>query len=361
VVNQSDLSGEPSPAQEHPPAEPPRTDPAPLLAGESLTDGGYAYSVVDDTPADEQPVERLRRGLNPGALAMVAAAVVGVFLVGGLVWLLVSWRGGDGDDSGRVNSDVSSVLNAFARNQEGAEVRRFVGELPPGFPDGVPAYPDARVVASIAQISGADAAFLAVYDTEDGREDVAAFFAERFDSDPWQIDAGQSGADVTLHQFSRIDDADVSGVVLSSESPDNDLTTILISVQVVSGAEAAGEATFEPRVTQPLPSGFPAEFPQYPDAIVIESAFQREPRGDSYAVSFVTRDGIDDVLQFFRDEFDDRGWSVQDIDASQSPLPDGEAISFEAEDSAISGGISAGEFAEDDDYTRVELQVLSTE
>ena len=347
---------EESPALSPPPAAP---DERPA-GGQSLTDGGYAYSVVDDSLAPAHPGQIARA---PGGavhpLLLVALAVVPAMLVGLAVWFLAS--SGGSDDSARTNANVSNVINAFSQGQQGTLVRRFEGELPPGYPDDLPAYPGAGIVASIAQISGQDVGYLVIFDTTDGRDDVASYFREKFAEDPWQIDAGSDDADSALVSFSKIDDADISGIVLSAESKDDDLTTVVLSIQIVSGAPDDGGEPFTPGVTKPFPSGFPEEVPPYPDAIVIESAFRREAQGESFVVSFITEDDPSSVLQFYRDQLDEIGWEVADEDASDSGLQDAEAISFSADDDAITGGVVTSEFADDANYTRVDLQVTSTQ
>jgi hypothetical protein len=295
------------------------------------------------------------------ALLAAAGAVLAVIVVGVVVWLAVSALGGS-DDEDRLNDDVSNVLEVFTGGADGGAVtRRYEGRLPPGFPDAVPTYPGADVVASIVQVNGEDAGFLVVYDTGDDREDVTAYFEEQLSTDPWQIDAGQAGRTGTRHQFSRIDEADVGSVVISAASPDADVTTIIVTFEVVSGADSVGDVSFEPPATQVLPEGFPTDIPQYPDSILIESAFGRQPQGDAFVVSYITEDGIDDVLAFFNEEFGERGWTVEEADAGESPLEDAQAISFSEEDGVITGEVSAGVFTEDEGFTRFDVQVASTE
>lgn len=336
----------------------PDRDPAPLPApapGESLTEGGYAYTLADDsvtTGAPAAPSPRRRRVRF--WLALAAAAIVPAAAVGAAVWFV----GADGEDSGgRQNQNVSNVINAFSQGGGAPSLQRYEGELPPGYPDDLPEYPDADLIASLAQGGEGAAGYLVVYDTTDDREDVAAFFADQLNEDPWQIDAGRDGRESTLHQFSKIDDADVSGVVLSASSKDGDVTTIVVNVQIASGARDV-EEDFELGVTKPLPEGFPEDVPQYPDAIVIESAFQNEPGAENFIISFVTRDNVTSVFDFYRQELGE-GWTVEDADASESPLEDAQALSFSRDD-AISGGIVAGVFAEDRNYTQVDLTVRVT-
>jgi hypothetical protein len=296
-------------------------------------------------------------------LRTLALVLIPAIVVGAGAWFLASvLGGGDGDGQERASGNISNVINAFSQGGEGTTVHRYEGELPPGYPEDVPEYPGAELIASLVQLGGGSAGYLVVYDTKDNRDDVAAYFQEQFDQDPWQVDAGRDTRDSALAQFSKIDDADITGLVLSADSLDNDLTTIVVSIQVASGADAINE-DFEPGVTKPLPQGFPEELPQYPDSVIIESAFQNEPRASSYIVSFVTRDSVANVMDFYRDDFQQKQWTVTDGDTSNSSLQEAEGIDFTttSDEGDLTGNVTAGEFAEDENYTQVDLVVNSTQ
>ncbi len=355
--------GDPAPGE--PTGTPAGTSPEPA-AGESLTEGGYAYSVADDDPqalprtagTTDAPRER-RRGVSP--LLLAALAIVPAIIVGVLVWFAVSWFTDDSGGGDRVNADVSNVITAFSQGDAATTVRRYEGELPPGYPDDVPMYPGSDLVASLVQLSGENAAYLVVYDTSDSRGDVAAFFEDALGERPWQVEAGRDGADASLQQFTKTDSADITGVVLSAESKDDDVTTIVISMNVISGADEADDGQdFEPAVGKTLPSGFPDDVAIYPDAILIETVYQRQPEGDSYLASFLTRESTSDVVQFYRDEFEDNGWTVNDGDATEAPLENADAVGFSDDGGEISGGVLVGDFADDGDYTQINLQIVST-
>jgi hypothetical protein len=129
-------------------------------------------------------------------------------------------------------------------------------------------------------------------------------------------------------------------------------------VQVTSGADDTELEDFEPRVSKSLPEGFPEGVPQYPDGNVIETGFQKQPQGTRYSVSMITRDSNTSVLDFFRDAFEEQGWTVEDTDASEAGLENAEAITFEDESGDVTGNVVAGEFAEDANYTRVDVNVF---
>ena len=153
--------------------------------------------------------------------------------------------------------------------------------------------------------------------------------------------------------------ADVTGVYLVTESRDASVTTIFLSLQVISGADDVDLDRFEPVETKPLPEGFPSDVPSYPDAIVIETAFERSPQGDVFAISSITRDSVGDSLDFYREELEADGFTVTDVEP-QTQLANAEAIAFESEDGEIAGNVIAGEFADDRNYARIDLQVRAT-
>ena len=356
-----DLPSDETPADAAPPPPEPATSPwAPRRADQAVTEGGYAYTVVDDS-APAKPAEKPRKVREPLRISppMLAAAIlVPAIIVGVAAWFAASMFDDDGSDN-RADADVASLIQAFSSQNEGSTVQRFEGELAPGFPEDVPVYPDGRIVSSVVQVSQEDALYWAVYDTEARFDEVVGYFHEKFSEDPWQVDLGQDSGESSVRQFSRIDDPDVQGVVLVGASKDGEVTTIFQSINVVAGADDAPEREFDPGAARPLPEGFPEDLPQYPDGLVIETAFRREPRNDGFAISLVTRDDAGDVLGFYRDEFERLGWTVADADASQSQLPDAQAITFEAGEE-LQGNVTTSEFTEDENYTRIDVQVNST-
>lgn len=338
----------------------------PSADGEDVTAGGYHYTVVDDAAAetrtDDVAAEApATKGRSP--LLIAALAIVPVVVIGALAWLAYAALANDGGGGGseRAEKNVGNVINVFSQGQDGAVVNRYEGALPPGFPDDVPTYPGSDVVASVVQIAGGNANYLVVYDTSDDREAVSAWFAAALDEDPWQLDAGQSGESSTLQRFTRIDDADISALVLIAESDSDSLTSIVYSVEIASGGDAAsGDESFSPGESKPLPAGFPDEVPVYPDGTVIGFAFQNQPGTDSFSITIVTQDTITDVIEFYEGAFGENGWTVETQDASQAPLVNAEGLTFSAEDDSVSGAMFAGEHPRDDSYTQIELQVAVT-
>jgi hypothetical protein len=232
--------------------------------------------------------------------------------------------------------------------------------LAPGFPNDIPQYPGAKLLSSLAQIHGEDVSYVAIYDTKDGRDKVAALFSDKFKNDPWQIDGGQDSRESTLHQFSKIDDPNVTGLVLVGESKDGKTTTILESVQVSSGAKDAKAPAFSAVAARTLPDGFPDTVQAYTDATLIESAYQKKSGTKSFAVSYITKGDAAGVLDFYRNSFKDAKLTVQDGDASASTLQDAAAIQFADANKTLVGGITVGKFADDATYTRIDVTVQIT-
>ena len=326
---------------------------------ESLTPGGYSYTVVDDTSVDDAsaPETDVSRRSGRNMLPWLAlAAIVPAIIIGVVVWFFAS---GGGGGSERQNADVTSLLNLVG-NQQGSTTKRYEGTLAPGFPDGVPTYPGARLLSSIRQVRGQDAQYLAVYDSTDARRDVSQYFADQFDTDPWQLQGGQTTRDASVHEFSRVDDPDVSGVVLVAESQKDSVSTILLSIQVTSGAKDDAKASFTPGPTDRLPDGFPDTVPAYPGSNAVQSGYQKQSGKKTYNVSFVTKDDASSALSYYKDAFSNNGWTVEDATASQSSgaPAGGQAIQFNDSGSKITGQLAVGAFDEDDSYTRIDIQVI---
>jgi hypothetical protein len=64
------------------------------------------------------------------------------------------------------------------------------------------------------------------------------------------------------------------------------------------------------------------------------------------------------VLDFYRGEFEELGWTVEDTDASQSGIENAEAIAFEGPEGDVNGNVVVSEFGEDANYTRVDVNVF---
>jgi hypothetical protein len=336
--------------QGEPPPEPSAHEGAP---GEAhTTRGGYQYTIVDDSAAETRGTGRVSRGARRGGvpIALAAAAVVLAAAAAALATWFVAGEGSP--DDGRVHQGVSNLLNAFGQDQQFTSTR-YEGQEPPGFPD-LPRYGGADVVASVLQVQDGDASYLVVYDTEDDRDDVTAFYRDAFDEDPWQVEQGQDSASSTLFQFSNIEDADIEGIVLVTDSKDADLTTIIVSVQEVAGAPDEAE-DFAPGEARSAPEGLP-ELPVVRDAVLVQSAFQRQAGGRLFALSYLSQDDTDVILDFYRADLEDRGYTVEDLPAENAP-PGGAGIGFRHEADGVTGTVSVSDFPVDDAYRQIEVQV----
>jgi hypothetical protein len=317
---------------------------------EAAPDDAAEQPAGDAAPGDDAPA-RGSRGVPP--VAAVLAAVVPAVIVGVVVWLLVG--GGGGGGATRTNADVSSIIAAFS---QGSNVTRYEGQLPPGYPKGMPTYPGGRLVSSILQINGNDVAYLAVYDTPDKRATVAAYFDKQLAADPWQIDLTHDGLDSTVHQFSKIDDANIAGLVLAGESKHDALTTIIYSVQVTGGASAITQPAFAPPSGKALPSGYPSDtLPQYAGSTIIETGFQKQSGATTYQVSFITKDDAATVVSFYKDLLNKASLTVADGDTSQSTLKNAQAVTFTDAAKTVGGQVTTSTFAGDETYTRIDVQV----
>lgn len=348
------MTSQEQPPHGEPPQEPSPGADAPDAATREAhtTRSGYEYTIVDEAAAETPGTDgasgpRARRGVP---MAIAAAAVVLAAAAAGLATWFVT-GGGSGDDD-HVNQGVSNLLTAFGQDQQ-FNSTRYEGREPPGFPD-VPRYEGADVVASVLQVQDGDASYLVVYDTDDDREDVTAFYRDAFDEDPWQVEQGQDSESSTLFQFSNIEDADIEGIVLVTDSKDADLTTIIVSVQEVAGAPDDAE-DFAPGEARNAPEGLP-ELPVVEDAVLVQSAFQRQAGGRLFALSYLSQDDTDVILDFYRADLEDRGYTVEDLPAENAP-PGGAGIGFQHEADGITGTVSVSDFPVDDAYRQIEVQV----
>ena len=95
----------------------------------------------------------------------------------------------------------------------------------------------------------------------------------------------------------------------------------------------------------------------YDGAIVIESAFQNDAQGNSFAVSYIAQGEVDDVLDFYRDGLEEAGLTVEDGDASTSVLEDAQIVTFTDEAGELVGEVTVGTFPLDDGYVQIDVQV----
>ena len=297
----------------------------------------------------------------PLPLLFAIAAIVPAVIVGLAVWF---FAGGSGNGSAHSSEDVASVLNAFT-TQQGTTSTRFEGTVPPNLPKGLPVYPGSQVVSSLQQVTGTDVSYLIVYDSTDDRGTVAKYFEQKLAADPWQLTGGQNDENGVLHQFDNTSDPNVSGLVLVASSKNEKVTTILESVTVAAGAANLAQKDYSPGTDFALPANFPSNVPKYPGSTTVESAYRKQAQGDSFAVSFVTKDGAQKALGFYRQKLTAAGFQVTD-GSSSAPGSTPEAgatpaaatsISFADASGATNGQISTSTVEEDSSYTRIDIQL----
>ncbi len=283
--------------------------------------------------------------------------------------LLALVAGCGGEDEGRTAGIIHRLLAAAGADGSGA-LESFAGRLPDDLPVTPPLYPGADLIvssqqpASLADLgvvaapdaSGTDTPypllFFIVLDAADPREEVFAFYEEELDEDPWQLEASISGADLDTLQFVNVDDVDIAGAVSISGGGEDDRTSILISLQD-AGSFRAEEPPFELGPSLALPKEFPEDVPLYRGATITDTAFFRSPGDESFLIIFLTRDSQSEVIDFFREEFEELGWVV--TEGSAAGLTD--RINFRGERGDIQGDVLADRFLEDRRFTEVSIRV----
>lgn len=256
----------------------------------------------------------------------------------------------------------------LAAGTEGSEsLESFEGELPPNLPADPPLYPDAELVVSSRQPAPTDFAaspsadptdvtqpvlYFIVLDTPDSRDEVFAFYEDALDADPWQVQGSFSTAELDTLQFFNVDDIDIAGAVSIAQEGGDGRTLVLISMQD-AGAFLDEQPPFELEASLPVPKEFPPDVPLYEGSTVTGTAFFREPGSESFLLIFLTTDSQDDVIAFYREAFQDYGWTVQD---TSSFGLEGQ-IDFRDQTGDIQGDVLADRFARSRDYTEVRIQV----
>jgi len=311
-----------------------------------------------DSPEPPTPQPAAPGGGLPPWLPYAALAVLPAVLVGILVYVFAGGSGG-GSGAGYAPGIVESLLRLTPDSN--TQVESYKGELPPDLPTDIPMYAGADPVVSFAIVTPSGTNYFVVFTTTDPANDVFSYFREQLDNDPWQVEIGQTGSQITGIQFTRPDNADVSGVLTVHHSDLDNVTSILLTYEDVSAALTPGTGPSIPLLAEsrPLPPGFPTAVPVYGSdsgSIVIDSYFQRGQGGQLFAITFVTKDSADDVIAYYKDEMGAQNWTVTD---STSTDTNTFAVGIDFDDGAdtLSGQITADTYEENSDYTRVDLVV----
>jgi hypothetical protein len=181
------------------------------------------------------------------------------------------------------------------------------------------------------------------------------------------VEIAQSSEDLTGVRFTRPDDANVQGDVTIFESELEERTSVYVSYQDISKKATGGSnRQFVLGASRPLPKPFPEDVPIYQgksgESTVRETILQRAAGNNNMIVSFLTKDGQTDVMNFYRNEFGKRGWTVTDT-PSEGATSFAVSIDFtDGNAQQIVGTVRADSFDLDSAYTQVDLilQVKAT-
>ena len=262
--------------------------------------------------------------------------------------------GGDGDGDG--NKQAEQVIGKLLEvgQSPGTTAEVMIGKLPADLPPGLPDYPGASLIGSTVTTDAGQKVISVLRETADPLDNVILFYEDALEQDPWQVVISTSQESLAALQFSNLDDANLVGTVIVQNSADKERCTILLSVQVAG--EAPSPQPFELGASKPLPRGFPAEMPLYPDMTVTETAWGRSADATEFQVNFLTKGSPQDVIAFYRNDFQSSGgWTITEAPSQGTAV----GISFEhtAGGQTWSGSISADAFAEDPTYTQTSLQL----
>lgn len=318
---------------------------------------------LEPSPDTSSPVDAMataplagpRSGAGlPKWLPYFLLAVVPAMLVGLIVYATAGNGGG--------GSDAAGVLDGFIRlGPSGGEgIESYAGNPPPGYPSDMPQYPGSKIIVSFLIRSDQGNSYFVVYQTSDATDKVLSYFQEHLDDDPWQVEVSQASPEFSGVQFTRPDDADVQGDVSVNRSEIDNRTSIYVSYQDLtpSSRQAPPPDEFVLPASRALPPGFPNDVPIFKGkdtTTVTTTYFERGQGATSFYVSFLTKDSQDDVIDFYRAEFEKRGWTV--TDSASSSLSSFE-LSIDFKDGPrqeLQGSVRADSFAEDADYTKVDL------
>ena len=192
--------------------------------------------------------------------------------------------------------------------------------------------------------------YFIVLDTGARRSRVFDFYEEALDAPPWRLEATASSAELDTLEFSLVDDVDIDGVVEIVRGRDGDRTSIFISLQ--DAGAVLDTPPFVPGESLPLPKAFPPEVPVYDGATITGTVYFPSPAADTFLLIFLTEASQDDVIAFYRQVFEELGWTVED-----SPgLGLGESIDVRDEGLDLRGNVFADRFPDDRRFTEVRLE-----
>ena len=273
-------------------------------------------------------------------------------LLTGSLLLAACGAGGDGgDEDSAVAGIVHRLLLAGDLGGPGS-LESFAGSLPPGLRVTPPQYPGADLIVSNQRRNDpAGVRYFIILDTGARRSQVFEFYEEALNAPPWRLEASASSGEVDTLEFSLVDDADISGVVEIVRGQDNDRTSVFISFQ--DAGAVLEEPPFEPGESLPLPEAFPPDVPVYEGAIVTGTVYFASLAADTFLLIFLTEANQDDVIAFYRQAFEELGWTVED----GPDLGLGASIDVRAEGLDLRGNVFADRFPDDRRFTEVRLEL----
>ena len=325
---------------------------------EEATPEAQAAPDSTEPPESSPPPATVAGGGLPGWLPYAALAIVPAVIVGILVFVFAGGDGGGG------NGHAPGILETLLVPEQDSNTRveSYEGELPAEFPAEVPIFAAADTVASFTVVTPEGTTYTAIFTTDESAGEVFGYYQDVLDSDPWQIEVGQAGVQITGLRFTRTDNADVSGVIIVSESELEDVTVIRLFYEDVAASLTPGTGPATPPqlgISQPLPPGFPEEtVPVYgADAsTIIDTGFQRAPGGQLFFLTLLTQDSEDDVIAFYREAFEGMNWEVTEATPTDiTSLAIG--IEFADEEDSTTGIVTADLYEDDPAFTRVDIQV----
>ena len=333
-------------------AEPPA---APRPESEQRTAESPSAQPVSGAPpsASNTASERASKRRMPSApkwLPLALLAIVPALIVGLVVYFVAGQDGGSDNSAG--------VLEGFFAGD--GQTTSYQGEKPPEFPGEFPIYKGSEVIASFETVNEQGTSLLVILRTGGSVDDVYKFYTDQLDNAPWQIEVARSSAEFTGLRFVRSDNPDIEGQVAIHRSTLDNRTSIYVTYQDVAATSSLDDETFELAASRPLPPGFPSDIPIYKgrnfESVVLETQYGRQSGNNVFLVSFLTKDSQDDVIRFYRQDFEKRGWTVTDSPRGNT----GFTLSIDFSDGVrqeISGTIQADAFQEDADYVRVDMQL----
>ncbi len=307
------------------------------------------------SPSPRPHTSGIPRWLPYFALAVVPAVIVGL--------AVYASNGGGTSDGGGGNA--AGIVDGFLRlggDSSGGTIESFRGKTPPDFPKDIAAYPGAQPVVSFLIKSTDGTNYFVILGTSDTPDKVVAFYQQKLDAAPWQVEIGRSSADFDGIRFSRPDNADVQGDVSVHRSDLDARTSIFLSYQDVSktGASNVPDKPFVLGKSRDLPPGFPSDMPIYKgkgESTVISTYYERGAGSTNFLVSFLTKDSQDDIVAFYRKEFQTRRWTVTDSKPTRSSSFVLGIDFTDGPKQLIQGSVNTDSFQDDADYRRVDLRL----